>query len=260
MKLLPEDFRFIEIIQQEISEHCAVPLVISPERIKTIIKDCAEWFYEWHPNAVQRNHYLIKYDDILKAREGKFASTIKVPEAIKFVFRVRKADGGFSKTTEARYLRNPLYAMNRFMGSMHTRGMSLNGGVQGRNFDMVQQVISLYEFQTLHSISSANRGVAHDFSEFSNEITFLSNVTGDIMLECGVRVPITELYSNHHFKMYVKGFALQSLSRILGTFDYKYIGDVAINFDALKTDGEKLEEKVESEIKGFNSSSFIMTR
>ncbi len=257
-RLLPEDYKFIELIQQEITEHSAIPLEIKPDRIKSIILDSANWFYEWHPQAVVRQQYLLKREDIEKAKNGNITAIIKIPEAIKFVFRVRKANGG-TTLSQAKYLRNPLYGMNRFLGSMTTGGMTLGGSMTG-GVDALSHVLNLYEYQTINSISQNNRGVAHDFSELSNQISFPSNVESDLVLEVGVRVPISEMYNDLLFKKHVKGKSLESLAKIIGTYDFKLVGGVAINWDGLKSDGEKMYENVEEEIKGYNSSSFIISR
>ncbi len=262
MRLLTEDYKFIEYIQEEVSDASNMALEIKPDRIKSIIGESAKYFYEWHPQAVQRKHFLVKRSDIDKARADRMNSKIKLAEAIKFIFRIRKANSA-TALSEASYLRSPLMGMNRFSSNMGM-GMGLSeggfgGGMSGGS-DMVSTALAMYEFQTFQSLSNGNRGVAHNWSEFTNEITFLSDVDYDIVLECGVRVPITSLYDDRLFRQYVVGKSLESLSRIIGTYDFRLVGGVTVNWGDLKSDGKEMVEKVEEELKGYNTGSFIITR
>lgn len=264
MRLLPQDYEFIEYIQEEVSDASNLALEIKPDRIKTIIGEAAKWFYEWHPQAVQRKHFLVKRSDIDAARTDKLNSVMKLPDAVKFVFRIRKANSA-TVLSEATYLRSPIMGMNRFSTNMGM-GMGLagvNGGLgNGRvgGMDMVTTTLAMYEFQTFQSLSNNNRGVAHNWSEFTNEIAFMSDVDYDLVIECGVRVPITSLYSDRLFRQYVVGKSLESLSRIIGTYDFRLVGNVTVNWGDLKSDGKEMVEKVEEEVKGYNSGSFIITR
>lgn len=259
MRLLPEDYKFIEYIQEEVSDASNIALEIKPDRIKTIMGEAAKYFYEWHPQAIQRKHFLLKRSDIEKARADKMNSVMKLPDAVKFVFRIRKASS-VSVLSEASYLRSPLMGMNRFssmgMGGIGNLGSTSRYGAA----DMTSVTLSMYEFQTYNSLSNNNRGVAHNWSEFTNEIAFMSDVDHDLVIECGVRVPITSLYSDRLFRQYVVGKSLESLSRIIGTYDYRLVGNVTINWGDLKSDGKEMVEKVEEELRGYNTGSFIITR
>lgn len=253
MRLLPEDYEFIELIQREVSEHSAIPLEIKPDRVKTIIGDCAKYFYEWHPQAIERKHLIVLRSDIENAKSDGFNAVLKLPDAIKFIYRIRRTNG-YSNLIQARYLSSPLMGLNRF------NSMTNSIGGLGTQRDFVSTTLAMYEFQTKNSMSHNNRGVSHSWSELSNNITFLSDVDNDLVLECGVRIPITNLYSDLWFKMYVVGYCLQSLSRIVGTYDHRYVGGVTINWSEWKTDGEKMVEKVEEELKIYNTNNFIITR
>lgn len=253
MRLLPEDYEFIELIQREVSEHSAIPLEIKPDRVKTIIGDCAKYFYEWHPQAIERKHLIVLRSDIENAKSDGLNAVLKLPDAIKFVYRIRRTNG-YSNLIQARYLSSPLMGLNRF------NSMTNSIGGLGTQRDFVSTTLSMYEFQTKNAMSHNNRGVSHSWSELSNNITFLSDVDNDLVLECGVRIPITNLYSDLWFKMYVVGYCLQSLSRIVGTYDHRYVGGVTINWSEWKTDGEKMVEKVEEELKIYNTNNFIITR
>lgn len=255
MRLLPEDYQFIELIQSEVSEHSAIPLEIKPDKVKTIIGDAAKYFYEWHPQACERKHFLVKRSDIINATVGNINSILKLPEAIKFIFRIRRADSS-TILSEASYLRSPLMGMSRFSGG-GVSGLG-GGGSIGSPQDMVSITLSMYEHQTLNSLSSGNRGVAHGWSELTNQITFLSDVDNDLVIECGVRIPITNLYNDRLFKEYVKGQCLQSLSRIVGTFEHRYVGGVTINWAEWKSDGKEMVEKAEEELKIYNTNNFII--
>lgn len=254
MRLLPEDYQFIELIQKEISEHSAIPLVITPDKVRTIIGDAAKYFYEWHPHACERKHFLILASEINSARKDKMNAIVKLPEAIKFIYRLRKSNSS-TAISEAAYLNSPLMGMSRFNS---LGGSGLMGG--GSMNDIVSVTLSMYEHQTMDSLSNNNRGVSHGWSELTNQITFLSDVDHNLMAECGVRIPITNLYNDRLFKEYVEGKCLQSLSRIVGTFDHKYIGNVTLNWSELKSDGKEMVEKVEEELKTYNTNNFIITR
>lgn len=259
MRLLPEDYQFIELIQKEVSEFSSIPLEIKPDRVNSIITDAAKYFYEWHPQAIERKHFLILANDIIKARENGMQSVMKLPDPIKFVFRTRRSNG-YSSLSSAAYLSSPLLSLNRFNGG----GASVGGGSGFGNFgsqrDMVSTTLALYEYQTLNSLSNNNRGISHSFSELTHQITFLSDVDNDVVLECGVRIPVSDMYGDLWFKQYVVGKSLESLGRIVGTYDHRYVGGVTINWSEWKSDGKEMVEKVEEMLKTFNSNNFIITK
>lgn len=260
MRLLQEDYAFIELIQEEISEHTAIPLSIQPNRVMRIIKDSAKYFYEWHPQAIERKHFYIKKSDIDKARQDGMNASIQLSDAIKFIYKIRKSNSALG-LSEASYLNNGVYGMGRFgggMGGMNDAPMGSMGGRGQQN--ALGMALSMYEFQSIQSISSNNRGVAHSWSELTHRINFLSDVDMDIVLECGVEIPVSNMYGDRLFTQYVRGKCLESLAKIIGTYDFKLVGNTSINWADLKTDGKEYIDEVKEELKIFNSNNFIITQ
>lgn len=261
MRLLPEDYAFIERIQSDISEDLAIPLEIKPERILKIIENSAYHFYEWHPQATERHHFMIKRSEIDAAKKpNEINASVKLPSSIKFIYRLHRCDGNMTANAEAKYLSNPMMNLDRF-GSLNgsMSGVNLGNGFRGDAPGMVDVALSLYEYATIQGISNSSRGISHDWSEISHKLTFYTQDFADIVVEAGVQVPITNLYSDALFRQHVQGKAMVSLARILGTYDFKLVGDVSVNWQDIKEDGKELIEKVEAQLTTYNSNNFILT-
>lgn len=263
MKLLPEDYAFIERIQSDISEDLAIPLEIKPERILKIIEDSAHYFYEWMPAAIIRKMFMIKRSDIDAARDinQTIESTIELPHSIKFIYRIHRLDGNMTAAAEAKYLSNPLMNLDRFgalNGSMSGTTLGGSGGASQAP-GMVDVALSLYEYATLQHISNSSRGISHNWSEITSQLTLYTQDFADIVIEAGYHVPVTKLYGNPLFRQYVKGHCMVSLARIIGTYDFKLVGDVSINYADMKEDGKELITEVKEELKTMNTNNFILT-
>jgi len=260
MKLLPLDYAFIEGIQQEISSYSAVPLELPAVRIAKHIQKAAKWFYRWHPMAIQEGKYLIKLSDLrakMQTPERGKVAAVTLPDSIQYVYNIHKSRSS-QTMVEAKYLRDPLSSLNRF--SMHTGNSSIGTNGIGSRPDMLSSTLSMYEFSMYNQMTSAGRGISHDWNEYTHRINFLSDVDSDLMLEVGYRVPITALYAEDYFENFVIGSCLKSLATIIGTHDYKLIGNVSVNFDQLRTEGEAMLEEVKTDVKGLNTNSFMFSK
>ena len=82
------DYKFINRVQQEVTQSCALPFAIPAERIPEYIVQAAQYFWENDYFAMEERYYIIKNVDICKG--NKLNKIVQLPEQIAGVYGVYK--------------------------------------------------------------------------------------------------------------------------------------------------------------------------
>ena len=160
-----------------------------------------------------------------------------MPECVFSVYRVHKtgSEGSFSGTIRSM----PDFSLEKliFQNYRETHAVSENLLMTVANFywmDLAQSI-------TLYPIT-------FDYNRNTKQLFLAGGLpSGDLILQILKEVPLDYLYKDEMFFNYVVAKTKTELSRILGTFQFNYVGGVTINFDMLKEEGsEKLQEIIET--------------
>lgn len=234
------DAIFIQRIQKEVTQSCALPMALPAERIPEKIIQAAGWFWENVDAAVEERNYLIRNRDICKG--NKLNKIIQLPSQISAVYGVHRLQ------EDLRYGTMGDFSLERMMMSSYSMfggagivggGMGLTGGT---GYSLPDVMVSLLEVDTFNQF--LNPPVSYSFNPYSSKLNILGDLGhSDLIIECCKRCRIQDLYNAHYFFRLVVCYCKQSLSSIYGTFEFKLPGGVTINYDRHKSDAdEELEE------------------
>lgn len=241
------DYQFIQRIIQEVTQSCAMPLPIPASAIPPLILQAAQYFWENYDFASQARYYCLPFGSMTSNCGPN--RIFKLPDRIISVYGVYKtsdiyhygAIGDFS--LERMVLSNSLVASGM--------GGSLNnvfGGGDGWNLTDVTG--ALYEISTYKAMFDAP--LTYEFNPYSHILNIMGNLGhSDLILECYLRCKVQDLYGLYYFFRYCVCLALRSLSTIMGTFEFKLVGGVTLNYqkfsDAASTEMAEIHEWVKSQ-------------
>lgn len=237
------DLQFIQQVQAEVTQSCALPFAVPLDRIPAFILQAAKFFWSECPYAFEERYYLIPNSAI--CRGNQFNKLIKLPPQILSVFGVYKAQQGL------KYGAMGDFSLERMMLSSYslTGGAALGAGVGnpmaaggGAGFNLTDVVTTMYEVDTFNQ--TLNPPLTYNYNQFSNNLVLLGDMGwSDILICCCVRCKIQDLYKSYHFFRYVVALCKRSLSTIYGMFEFKLPGGVTINYSNLEDSAkEEIDE------------------
>ena len=239
---------FIALVQQEISVACALPFTVPVEEIKRIIKFSADWFYKKYEDAVEER-YLVIPKAAFESTEFKRSRSIVLPECIFSIFTLKKLKEDFGRTSS--FDGTADFGIERLFLS---DSVSLGQGTE----NLMYYTLNLYWLDVASHI--INHTISYNYNRSSNKL-FIGGETPnrDCVAHCYVKLPFEFLMKDEIFYRYVVAKCKVQLSRILGTFNFNLPGNIQINYDLIRTEGQEELQKIEEEIKGDEGMDFFMT-
>lgn len=240
------DMQFIQRVQAEVTQSCALPFAVPIERIPSFIVQAAQWFWLNSDLCSEERMYVIKNEDICKG--NGMNKIVTLPD------RIIGIHGVYRTSSAMRYGTMGDFSLERMMMSSYSQfgGVgTIGGGVSGSpgmtGYSLTDVVSSLYEVDTFNQ--TLNAPLTYDYNIFSHKLVILGDLKWqDILINCYVRCKIQDLYNNYYFFRYVVCLAKKALSTIYGTFEFKMPGGVTINYssfdEAADTELEEIKEWV----------------
>jgi len=234
------DYQFIQRIVQELTQSCALPLPVPAAAIPPLILQAAQYFWENYDGAIEERYYCIRNSDINKCGPNLI---IKLPPRIISVFGVYKTSDNFQ------------YAV---MGDFSLERMILNnsalafgsGGTlsdvfgSGTGYNLTDVMGALYEVQTYKAVFESP--LTFNYNAYSNDLVVLGALGySNLILQTFLRCKIQDLYKLYYFFRYCVCLGKKSMATILGTFEYKMPGNVAINYARFEDSADQEMDKID---------------
>jgi hypothetical protein len=239
---------FIALIQQEISVACALPFTVPVKEIERIIKFSADWFYKKYEDAVEERFVIIP-KTMFQSEEFKKSRTVTVPDCVFSIFSVKKMREDFGRT----------YSFDG-TGDFGVERLFLSDSVsigQGTE-NMMYYVLNLSWLDLANHI--INHTVSYNFNRNSHKLFFAGETPDrDCVCQAYIKLPFEFLFADEIFYRYVVAKCKMQLSRILGTFNFNLPGNIQINYDLIRTEGQDELTKIEEEIKADEGMDFFFT-
>lgn len=235
------DYNFINRVQKEVTQSCALPFALPVDRIPEFIRQAADFFWLNDDFSVEERAYVIPNECINK--DSKLNKIIQLPPQIMGVHGAYKlqqnlkygAMGDFS--IERMMLSS--YSMFGGAGTIGT-GFGLNGGV---GYTLSDVMTSLYEVDTFNQM--LNPPLTYNYNMYSKKLVLLGNLgLSDLLINCHIRCKIQDLYNNHYFFRYVVCLCKRALSTIYGMYEFKLPGGVTINYSKLSDDADSEMDEI----------------
>jgi hypothetical protein len=239
---------FISLVQQEISVACALPFSVPVKEIERIIRLSSDWFYKKYEDSVEER-FLVVPKTAFDTDEFKRFRTVTLPDCVFSVFTVKKIKEDFGRTFS--FDGTGDFGVERLFLS---DSVSLGQGTE----NMMYYVLNLSWLDLANHI--INHTVSFNYNRNSHKLFFGGETPSrDCVCHIYKKLPIEDLMKDEVFYRYVVAKAKIQLSRILGTFDFNLPGNVKINYDLIRTEGQDEITKIEEEIKGEEGMDFFFT-
>ena len=232
------DYQFIQRVQSEVTQSCALPFALPADRITANIVNAARFFWQNSDFACEERYYMIKNEDI--CRGNVFNKIVQLPEQIIGVHGCYRIDNGlrYGVMGDFSIERMMLSTYSMFGGVGTVGGGFVNGTTQG--YTLPDVVMSMYEVDTFNQ--TLNPTLTYNFNQFSHKLVLLGDVEySNILICCSVRCRIQDLYNDYYFFRAVVAMCKKNLSTIYGMYEFKLPGGVTINYD-------KLNEQADNEL------------
>lgn len=249
------DNMFIQRVQAEVTQSCALPFAVPTERIPEFILQGSQWFWENVDTAVEQRNYVIRNSDICKG--NRLNKIIQLPQQISAVYGVHKLQ------EDLRYGTMGDFSLERMMMSSYSMfggagiiggGMGLTGGT---GYSLPDVMMSLYEVDTFDQF--LNPPLSYSYNPYSGKLNILGDLGwSDLIIQCFKRCRIQDLYNSYYFFRLVVCFCKRALSTIYGSFEFKLPGGVTINYDMHKSDAQDEIEQIKEWAENNRATDYFM--
>ena len=232
------DMQFIQRVQGEVTQSCALPFALPAERIIANIINAAQWFWQNSDFAVEERYYVIKNSDI--CRGNVMNKIAQLPPQIMGVHGCYRINEGLKYGVMGDFSieRMLLSSYSMFGGVGTVGGGFVNGTTQG--YALSDVVMSLYEVDTFNQ--TLNPTLTYNYNPLSSKLVILGDLGwSDVLICCNVRCRIQDLYNDYYFFRAVVAMCKRNLGSIYGMYEFKLPGGVSINYS-------KLDDQAQEEI------------
>ena len=249
------DLAFVQRVQAEVTQSCALPFAVPVERIPEFILQAAQWFWlncDW---ASEEKFLGIKNEDIHRC--DPLNKNICLPPQIIAVHGVYKTTdqlkwgnlGDFS-------LERMMMSTYSMFGGVGTVGGGFTGTSGMAGFNLTDVMTSMYEIDTFNQY--LNAPITYDYNIWSHKLILLGSLGhSDLLINCFKRCKIQDLYNNYYFFRLVVCFVKRSLGIIYGTYEFKLPGGITINYSSIADDAKEEIEKIEEWVQEHNGVSYF---
>lgn len=250
------DMYFIQRVQSEVTQSCALPFALPLERIPEFIRQAAQWFWLNSDWCSEQRLYLLKNTDICKC--DKLNKHVTLPPQIIGVHGVYRSSSQMKYGTLGDFSLERMmmtsYSANGGVGSIgggYGNGMTGNAG-----YALTDVVVAMYEVDQYNQ--TLNAPLTYDYNIFSHNLVLLGDLTHqDLLINCYVRCKVQDLYNNHYFFRYVVCLAKRALSAIYGRFEFKLPGGVQINYSGLEDEAKEELDEIKEWVENHNGVGYF---
>lgn len=245
---------FIQRVQNEVTQSCALPMALPVDRIPEFIIQAAQWFWMNDDMAVEERMYIIRNEDI--QRQNVFNKTIDLPQQILAVTGVHKVNNALKYGVAGDF------SLDRMMMSSYSMfgGAGTIGGGSGSGpggFSLADMTMAMYEVDTFNQY--LNTPVTFNYNRFSHKLVLLGNISySDIVLECFKRCRIVDLYNNYYFFRYVVCLAKRALSQIYGMMEFNLPGGIIINYSMLSDQADSELDEIKEFVEKNHACDYFL--
>jgi hypothetical protein len=249
------DMAFIQRVQAEVTQSCALPFAVPIERIPSFIVQAAQWFWLNSDLCSEERMYVVRNEDICKG--NGMNKIVTLPD------RIIGIHGVYRTSSQMRYGTMGDFSLERMMMSSYSQfgGVgTIGGGVSGSpgmtGYSLTDVVSSLYEVDTFNQY--LNAPLTYNYNTYSSKLVLLGDLGySDILIACMTRCRIQDLYNNHYFFRYVVCLCKRALSVIYGMYDFKLPGGITINYSLLSDQADSEIDKIEEWIQDNRAADYF---
>ena len=231
------DMTFMQRVQAEVTQSCALPFALPIDRIPEYCLQAAQYFWDNDDFSAEERFYLIKNSDICK--ESKLNKIVQLPPQILGVHGVFKLQQNLRYGTMGDFsLERMMMSTYSMFGGAGTIGGGMGITNQNGGYSLSDMIMSMYEVDTFNQ--NLNAPLSYNFNQYSSKLVLLGDLGySDLLISCMVRCKIQDLYNNYYYFRMVVALCKRALSTIYGMYEFTLPGGVTINYSNLTDQAEK---------------------
>lgn len=261
----------INEINDELTVACQIPFTVPKKELARIIDMAKKWFYKNYEDSVEpmyiavhsirwtKNGFALGIDksntDVPQSSLRSMRGTISLPDgvfSVNGVYEINRfsgEDGGFGANQFS--AGDPDFALDKFLyDDVYGAGIGSENlmyyVINAKFIDNARQVLQ--------------QQISYNYNRNTHKMRFMGELPkNDVVLEILSKIPDCDLYKDEIFIRYVIARAKVQLSRILGTFNYNLPGNITINYDLIRSEGQEELQQIIEEIKNDDSPDYFFT-
>lgn len=239
---------FIDQIRQDLTVSCLLPEYLDPVEIERITMLAAKWMYKYYYYGTQAVYYYIPRDVFKKCMD--IDNKIKLPCEV--------------------YAINNIILANKKMlldFGVQVPVLNITGGFTTQPYiaatlstigDLAGYRVSIQNFSDM--LEKLKKNTVHfSFNDRTGDFRLLTNLSSDLLLECEINIPLTDLLNDEIVFRYVAAKCKKQIARVLGQFTFQLPEGITINYSELNTEADAEITKIEEEIKSITNKGKFFT-
>ena len=261
----------INEINDELTIACQIPFTVPKKQLMRIVDRAKQYFYKIYEDSVEEMYIGLPRGAVQKASFTKGIATnsdelseanltntrgiIPMPDrvwSVNNVFEINRfsgEDGGFGTNSFSGL--DPDFALDKFIYSdVYGAGI----GSENLMYYVVNELFIDNSRQVLQP------QISYSYNRLTKKFRFQGELPENaVIFQVYVTIPDCDLFNDEVFIRYCIAQAKISLGRILGTFDYNLPGNIKINYDLVKSEGQEELAAIIEEIKGDEGVDYFFT-
>ena len=235
----------LDYIKREITATYSIPFSPPDNEITRIIDVESRWLFREYRDALQEA-YSILDKRYFKTKEWIDTRTFQLPDCVMGVKYVYELTGG----SRVFGINDPDLSFDRLMAAdlyLSPLGTDqiMYRTIQWSFWDL-SRAFNLVDIQNSFNINTHRLVI---LGRDPQESLFLRTLN---------KIPDEEFYEDPVVIKWMQAMTKISLARILGTFNYNLMGNVTINFDSIKNQGEEEIKELKEKIKSDSPPDYFM--
>lgn len=227
----------VEEVKGELTASCALPYSPSTKEIERIIDKEMRWLYREYRELLQDNIYILnkKYYTTQEFRNSRTFQMNPCTEGIKKVIEMTDGNRVFG-------INDPDLNFDRLMASdLYLTPLSS---------DQITYRTIQWSFWDLARGFNL-RDINHDFNPNTHRLKITGRTPVESLFILAMdHIPLEDAYEDTIVIEWMIAKGKISLARILGAFNYNLLGNITINFEQWRTEGQEKITELTEKIKG----------
>lgn len=234
----------IEEINAELTNSCSIPYELPRAEVKRIIKRAREYMWDNYQYAVEECYLTIPKAIFVNSKFRQSGRKICLPDNVIAVTGFAELKGGgVIPHIDPDFSDSKLFGTEIFLAPF-----------QGDNLVYRTALFAYYDLAQAYVLDS----IAYRYNKNTKKLFVKGrDPRRDCYVVAEVAIPEEDLYEDELFIRYCLAQSKIQLGRILSIYEFNLPGGVKINFDSIRSDGERELEEIKQQIDDENTPDWF---
>ena len=232
-------------IKEELTASCSLPYSPQTKEIERIIKKEMRWLYREYRELVQDRIYILS-KDYYTSDEFKNTRTFQMNDCTEGIKSVKEMTGG----SRVFGINDPDLSFDRLMASdLYLTPLSSD--------QITYRTIQWSFWDLARSFNLVD--INHDFNPNTHRLIITGRTPDESLFILAMdHIPIEDAYEDTIVIEWMIAKSKISLARILGAFNYNLLGNITINYQMWKEEGDSKIQELTEKIKGDDTCDWFL--